>query len=77
MEANKIPVLKAVRAKCLNCSAGSAKEVDLCPIDDCPLFPFRYGKDPFRKKIEMTEEKKAILTERLKNAEKEKRGLPE
>ena len=38
--------LKSIRAKCLDCCGGSAKEVRLCPIPDCPLFPFRFGKNP-------------------------------
>lgn len=32
---------KAVREKCLDCSGGTAAEVALCELDDCPLFPFR------------------------------------
>lgn len=32
---------KAVRDKCLECSGGTAAEVALCELDDCPLFPFR------------------------------------
>ncbi|HIH96133.1 MAG TPA: hypothetical protein HA348_01345 [Thermoplasmata archaeon] len=32
----------AIRKKCLDCS-GSPKEVTLCHIVDCPLWPFRFG----------------------------------
>ena len=38
--------IKAIRAKCLDCSCGMAKEVRLCPIKDCPLWPYRMGKRP-------------------------------
>lgn len=38
--------LKAIRAKCLDCSAGSAKEVRLCPVKSCPLWEYRFGKRP-------------------------------
>lgn len=38
--------MKAIRAKCLDCSCGSANEVKLCPITACPLFPYRFGKNP-------------------------------
>ena len=69
--------LKSIRKHCLECSGGSVKEVELCPIEKCFLYSYRFGKNPHRKKREMTEEKKAILTERLKNARKEERGLPE
>jgi len=33
---------QAIRAKCLDCS-GSPKEVTLCHVVDCPLWPFRFG----------------------------------
>lgn len=59
----KSPV-KAIRAKCLECSCGKATEVRACPITDCPLFPFRFGKNPYRKPI--SEERRQILSERAK-----------
>lgn len=43
--------LKAIRAKCLDCSGDSANEVKLCTIEWCPLYPFRLGKNPNRKGI--------------------------
>lgn len=49
MEAITTP-LNAIKIKCLDCSCGSSKEVRLCPVSDCVLFPFRMGKNPFRKK---------------------------
>ena len=41
--------MKAIRAKCLDCVCGSAQEVRLCPITDCPLYPYRMGHNPNRK----------------------------
>lgn len=41
--------VKAMRAKCLDCCCGSAQEVKLCPITDCPLYPYRMGHNPNRK----------------------------
>jgi len=38
--------LRAIREKCLDCCCGSSTEVDLCPCEDCSLYPFRYGKNP-------------------------------
>lgn len=35
----------AIRKNCLDCSAGSSKEVALCVIPDCPLYPYRFGED--------------------------------
>lgn len=55
---------KAIRAKCLDCMCGSAKEVRLCPEGKCALFPFRFGKNPHRKR-EYTDDEKAAMRERL------------
>lgn len=44
-----ITPVKAIRAKCLDCCCGSAQEVKLCPITDCPLYPYRMGHNPSRK----------------------------
>ena len=38
--------MKAIRAKCLDCCAGSQAEVRLCSIPDCPLWPYRKGHRP-------------------------------
>lgn len=35
--------LKAIKAYCLDCCCGSAKEVKLCPNKDCELYRFRLG----------------------------------
>lgn len=47
MEYKTSPV-KAIRQKCLECGEGSANEVKLCPVERCPLYPFRFGKNPYR-----------------------------
>ena len=36
---------KAIRAKCIDCSAGDLVEVRLCPITDCPLWIYRFGRE--------------------------------
>ena len=38
--------LQAIRAKCLDCSCHQTKEIRLCPILDCALWPYRMGKRP-------------------------------
>ena len=43
--------LKAIRAKCLDCSCGSVDEVRKCPITECPLYEYRSGHNPKRKGI--------------------------
>lgn len=38
--------IRAIRAKCLDCVCGQAKEVRLCPSEKCPLHPYRMGHRP-------------------------------
>lgn len=38
--------MKAIRAKCLDRCCGQAKEVRLCSVEKCPLYPYRFGKRP-------------------------------
>jgi hypothetical protein len=40
--------IKAMRKKCLDCCCGSSQEVKLCPVTDCALYPYRFGKYPKR-----------------------------
>ena len=54
----KTPV-KAIRLYCLECSGGSSKEVELCVMPHCALYPFRFGRNPFRAEREATEKQQA------------------
>ena len=47
----KTTPLKAIRKKCLDCMSSSTNEVKLCLSEDCPLFVYRFGKNPARKGI--------------------------
>ena len=38
--------MKAIRAKCLDCSCQQPREVRLCTVTNCPLWPYRMGKRP-------------------------------
>ena len=40
--------LRAIRAHCLDCCAGSAQEVATCMQLRCPSWPFRTGHNPYR-----------------------------
>ena len=40
--------MAAIRAKCLDCCAGSAQEVRYCVATSCPSWPYRMGSNPFR-----------------------------
>jgi hypothetical protein len=46
-----MPVLAAIRAKCLDCSCGNRAEVADCLVRACPLWPFRMGKNPWRAEV--------------------------
>jgi hypothetical protein len=46
MKNKNLTGMSAIREKCLECSAWSFKEVQLCPAKDCALYPFRFGKYP-------------------------------
>jgi hypothetical protein len=43
--AKRTPI-KAIRAKCLECSNDQVKEVRECTIEKCPLYEYRMGKRP-------------------------------
>lgn len=47
--------LKAIRAKCLDCSNGSFVEVKNCPVVKCPIYPYRLGKRPIKSNEELIE----------------------
>jgi len=43
-----MPVLKAIRAKCIDCFGGSEAEARKCTALACPLWPFRMASNPWR-----------------------------
>ncbi len=61
MSATKATLLKNIHQKCMDCSAYQSKEIELCPSDDCPLWPFRMGKDPFKTGRELSDAQRANL----------------
>ena len=42
----KLTPMKAIRRKCIDCSCGSSKEISLRPVQNCPLYAYRFGKRP-------------------------------
>ncbi len=64
---------KAIRAKCLDCCGGVAREVDRCRVVKCALHPFRLGKNPFRKPRQITDAQREALSGRLR-AHQERRN---
>lgn len=43
--------MKAIRAKCLDCSGGQISEARKCTAISCPLWAFRMSKNPFYNKL--------------------------
>ena len=52
----RVSPLRALRLKCLDCCNGSAQEVRLCTAVDCPSWPFRMGKNPWRAPLDDAEQ---------------------
>lgn len=42
----RVTPLRMIRAKCLDCSCGSAPEVKGCSLTTCALWPYRLGHRP-------------------------------
>lgn len=62
--------LQTIRTKCRDCSCGSAKEVNLCPVTTCALWPYRFGKHPFKAKPELTDAERIERISRLTRVRK-------
>ena len=63
--------LKAIRANCVDCMGGHARLVSSCELVDCPLWPYRMGKNPFHTR-KMTDEQRQRLVDQGKRAAAEK-----
>jgi len=53
----RLTPVKAIRAKCLDCCCNQVKEVRLCPVEKCPLYPYRMGKNPARSGLGMGQQR--------------------
>lgn len=43
--------MRAIRAKCMQCSNFQPTDVTQCPITDCALWVYRFGKNPDRRGV--------------------------
>lgn len=71
----KSPV-KAIREFCLECCGDSRAEVKSCLATRCPLYAFRFGKNPYIKR-DLTDEQKSAMRDRLAEARAKKDGVAE
>ena len=67
-------VLKAIRQKCVeDCCAGYVSEANNCLSTSCPLYPFRMGKNPYRKQTSISEERKQQMIDNVRKARESKK----
>lgn len=57
--------LQIIRLHCLDCANGSSLEVEKCPCEACKLWPYRFGRNPYRAKRVLSEEQREKLRIRL------------
>ena len=50
-QGKRVPLLKIIRLKCLECTCWQPAEVRQCTIPDCILYRFRFGKNPVPRKL--------------------------
>lgn len=48
--------IKAIRMKCLDCCSGQNKEIRLCTVINCPIYPYRFGRRPDKSVIDTLKE---------------------
>ena len=70
----QMPLLRVIRAKCLDCSY-TASEVRRCTAVDCVLWPYRIGTNPFR--AERSEAQKTAAIQAGRRLHKSKRHAPD
>lgn len=69
----RVPLLRIIRLKCLDCCCFQEYEVRLCPSNDCILWKHRMGKNPIKRKI--TEEQRDVLRKQLAKSRVAKSNL--
>ena len=50
----KRPLLRAIRAKCMDCCVQQQAEVARCVSYSCDLWPYRMGSNPFHSRKGLT-----------------------
>lgn len=65
--------LNAIRLKCLDCSNGGIAEIRECIITDCPLYEYRFGKNPPHRKKKLSAETRKKLSERMRKMARSKK----
>ena len=71
------PLLRVIRAKCIDCSGGSESEARKCTAIGCALWPYRMASNPFRAPREMTPEQREAAAANLATARARGRSASE
>ena len=58
----KLTPIKAIRYQCMECAGYSPNTIRECGDKLCPLFPFRMGKNPSRKRKRKIDRDRASLS---------------
>jgi copper oxidase (laccase) domain-containing protein len=45
-EERRLTPMKAIRRKCRDCCCDQVKEIQLCTVTNCALWPYRMGRRP-------------------------------
>ena len=46
----KTPLIRVIRKACMYCTLNKPSEIRKCYINECPLWPYRMGKNPHHKR---------------------------
>jgi hypothetical protein len=66
---NILPIRKAAKMKCMDCTCGERNEARECTVTSCAIWPYRGGINPKGKKIrEFTDEQRQAVAARFANA---------
>ena len=57
--------VKVIRLFCKECMCGSSAEIANCTAPKCPLYDWRMGTNPYRKKRILSDDEKERLRVRL------------
>ena len=64
--------LDAIKDFCMECCGYQRDEVKKCSAPMCALYEFRFGKNPYRKTKDYTEEELEKMRERVRKAREKK-----
>ena len=57
-----LPLINAIKNRCLDCSAGSNYEIKMCVCPSCALFPYRLGLNSETSKTTHKKQGSAVKT---------------